>query len=74
MKIVATDRNGLLADVMDTLSSNNINISSLNVKTNNNFEAIMKIKIMVLNTLELDKIIANLRKVSSIIEIRREGL
>ena len=74
LKIVATDRNGLLADVMDTLSSNNINISSLNVKTNNNFEAIMKIKIMVLNTLELDKIIANLRKVPSIVEIRREGL
>lgn len=75
LKINASNNMQLLGDVMTTLSSLNINVSSLNVKNNiNTLETIIKIKIIVLNLADLNNVIANLKKISAIHEITREGL
>ena len=74
LKILASNNNQLFAEVMNTFSSFNINVSSLNVKNNLNLETIIKVKIMVSNLAELEKVITNLKKISAINEIRREGL
>ena len=74
LKILAKTNNQLLADVMNTLSTLNINVSSLNVRNNLNLETIIKIKILVSNTTELEKVIANLNKIPAINEIRRDNI
>lgn len=74
LKILAKTNNQLLADVMNTLSTLNINVSSLNVKNNLNLETIIKIKILVTDIEELDKVLVNLYKIPAVNEIRRENL
>lgn len=75
LKITASMNMQLLGDVMNTLSSMNINVSSLNVKNNTiTLETIIKIKIIVSSLEDLSNVMVNLNKISAIHEIKREGL
>ncbi len=74
LRITAMQNVQLLGEIMNVLSSLNVQTSSLNVKNNLNLETIIKIKILVANTVELDKVIANLNKITAISDIHRENI
>lgn len=74
LKIQAMQNVQLLGEIMNTLSSLNISTSSLNVKNNQNLETIIKIKILVSNTIELEKVLANLNKIPAISNILRDNV
>lgn len=74
LKIIAMQGLNLITDIMNILSAYNINVSSLNVKNNNNLETIVRLTLLVSNVLELEKVVQNLNKIETIAEIERDNI
>ncbi|MFZ7119866.1 MAG: RelA/SpoT family protein [Eubacteriaceae bacterium] len=71
INIKAKDQKGLLTKVTNTLSDQNISISSLNVKTDNQGFAYFNIGIEIKTIKELNHLIKKLNKISEVISIYR---
>ena len=54
------------------MNSYNLGIAQINTTTNQNFETIIKLKILVKNKLQLDNLIVNLQRVPHVHGIERE--
>ena len=74
LKIIAMQGLNLITDIMNILSAYNINVSSLNVKNNNNLETIVRLTLLVSNVSELEKVVQNLNKIETIAEIERDNI
>ena len=74
LKIIAMQGLNLITDIMNILAAYNINVSSLNVKNNNNLETIVRLTLLVSNVLELEKVVQNLNKIETIAEIERDNI
>lgn len=74
LKIIAMQSFSLLGDIMNVLASLNINVTSLNVKNGKDLETCVKMKIVVSDLKELDKVIANLNKIHGIHLIERDNI
>lgn len=74
LKIIAMQGLNLITDIMNILSTYNINVSSLNVKNNNNLETIVRLTLLVSNVSELEKVVQNLNKIETIAEIERDNI
>ncbi len=72
IKITATQNNNLLGEIMNTVSACSMSISSINAVNNNRLETIIKVKLLTTSLNELERFIANVKKVSSIQNIERE--
>ena len=72
IKISASQTNGIITDIINTVNSYNLGIVQINTSTNNNFETIIKLKILVKNKLQLDNLIVNLQRVPHVHGIERE--
>ena len=72
IKISASQTNGIITDIINTVNSYNLGIAQINTSTNNNFETIIKLKILVKNKLQLDNLIVNLQRVPHVHGIERE--
>jgi GTP pyrophosphokinase len=72
IKISASQTNGIITDVINTVNSYNLGIAQINTTTNQNFETIIKLKILVKNKLQLDNLIVNLQRVAHVHGIERE--
>ena len=72
IKISASQTNGIITDIINTVNSYNLGIVQINTTTNNNFETIIKLKILVKNRLQLDNLIVNLQRVPHVHGIERE--
>ena len=71
IKIVAEQRADLIGNIMNTLSSLNFAVSDLNVKNDQNLESLVKIKVLVSNTSDLNTLIVNLKKIEGVYNIER---
>ncbi|MCR4618444.1 MAG: bifunctional (p)ppGpp synthetase/guanosine-3',5'-bis(diphosphate) 3'-pyrophosphohydrolase [Lachnospiraceae bacterium] len=71
IKIFANDRNGLLADVSRALTEKNINILSMNTKTNRQGIATMKMSFETSGKEELKNVVEKIRSIDGIIDIER---
>ncbi len=71
IKIYANDRNGLLADVSRALTEKNINILSMNTKTNRQGVATMQTSFEISGKEELERIIDKIRGIEGIVDIER---
>ncbi len=71
LQIVSYSRKNIVADVINSLNSSNVSISTISSSNNKNGEIITKIKILVKNLEELDKAIANVEKVPDIYSVER---
>ncbi|MCR5787381.1 MAG: bifunctional (p)ppGpp synthetase/guanosine-3',5'-bis(diphosphate) 3'-pyrophosphohydrolase [Acholeplasmatales bacterium] len=71
IKINATTKPTLLAEILNLLSQANLQVSDINVKNDLNLESVIKIKILVSNTIELQTVIVNLKKIEGIYNIER---
>ena len=70
--ISASQTNGIITDIINTVNSYNLGIAQINTTTNQNFETIIKLKILVKNKLQLDNLIVNLQRVPHVHGIERE--
>jgi len=71
IKIFANDRNGLLADVSRALTEKNINIMSMNTKTNRQGLATMQTSFEITSKEELERVIDKVRGIEGVIDIQR---
>jgi len=71
IKIYANNRNGLLADISKALTEKNLNIVSMNTRTNKQGLATLATAIEIASREELNRIIDKIRTVESVIDIER---
>lgn len=69
--IYANNRNGLLVDISKALTEKNINIISVNTRTNKQGIATLSTAIEISSREELNRIIDKIRSIDSVIEIER---
>jgi GTP pyrophosphokinase len=71
IRIFANNRNGLLADVSRALTEKNINITSMNTRTNKQGYATMQTVFEITGQEELSRIIDKIRGIESVIDVDR---
>ncbi|MBR1702343.1 MAG: bifunctional (p)ppGpp synthetase/guanosine-3',5'-bis(diphosphate) 3'-pyrophosphohydrolase [Lachnospiraceae bacterium] len=71
IKIFAHDRSGLLADIAKALTEKNINILSMNTRTNKQGEATLQLTFEISNKEELERIVDKIRGIESVLDIER---
>ena len=74
IKIEATSNMNLLVEIMNTVSQSGMSILAIHASTNNNLETIVKLKVSTTNTIDLEKMIINLKKVKYIYNIERDNI
>lgn len=67
------DKTGSLLEISKLLTSANISISGMDAKTAPNGVAVMKLTFMVSGTEQLNSVINSLKRLKSVIEVRRVG-
>ena len=71
IRIFANNRNGLLADISKALTEKNIDILSMNTKTNKQGQATLQTAFEISDREELNRIIDKIRNIESVIDIER---
>jgi GTP pyrophosphokinase len=71
IRIFANNRNGLLADISKALTEKNIDILSMNTRTNKQGLATMSMSFEISSREELTRIVEKLRTIDSVIDIER---
>ena len=71
IKIYANNRTGILADLSKITTERNIDVTSMNVRTNKQGLATISMAFEIGSVEELKKLVDNMRKVESIIDIER---
>ncbi len=69
--IYANNRNGLLADISKALTEKNIDILSMNTRTNKQGVATMQTSFEVGSREELNRVIDKIRMIESVVDIER---
>ncbi len=71
IKIYANNRNGLLADISRALTEKNINILSMNTRTNKQDQATLQTTFEISSREELNRVIEKIMTIDSVIDIER---
>jgi len=71
LKIIASNRDNVLAEVINTITSVKGKVVQVAASTNKRLEAIIKLKLSITNKKELENIIVNLQKISDVYSIER---
>ena len=71
LKIVGSDRSGLLIDVANALSDSKVNVKTLNARTTKDAMAIIEASIEIRNTTQLDNLITKLNNIKDVVEVTR---
>ena len=74
LTVLANDRLGLLADIMNVLSNTKANLVEINGKTSKDRIALIDITIEIKNLDELNNILKSIRKVDSVYEVKRRRI
>lgn len=74
LTVLANDRLGLLADIMNVLSNTKANLVEINGKTGKDRIALIDITIEIKNLDELNNILKSIRKVDSVYEVKRRRI
>ena len=73
IKITASNKNNVFGDIINTINASSLSIISVNANQTNDFALIVKLKLFTANTIELDKLIVNLKKISDVYQIERDN-
>ena len=73
IKVTAKQRNNLLQDIINVISSQNVTLSSINAKNNELGGATVKVVVLISSLNELQTLIVNLKKVDGIFNIERDA-
>ena len=72
MVIYATDRTGLLADIVKEIMNQKINIIGVNTKNNKDKVVTIEIELDIKNIQELNSLMKEIRKIESVYEVSRK--
>jgi len=73
INMTATDRPGILMDVSQALLSMNVNLKTINAKTDKNGMVYVQLSFDITNASQLNNILKNLRKIKMVTEVYRAG-
>ncbi len=73
IKISAHQNAQLLTSIINCVAANKLNIVAINAQNDEDFSTIVKLKILVNKTLDLETLIVNLKKIPSIYNIERDS-
>ena len=73
IKIQANQAATLLTDIINCVNANNMNVLSINANNNDNLTSLIKLKLMVNSSVELDRLIVNLKKIKQVFNIERDN-
>ena len=74
LTVIATDRSYLLTDIVTMISQNRVPIDSVNAKANHvTLISSIKISMRVKDLEQVNALIANVRKIDSVIDVKRGG-
>jgi len=71
LKIIVSNRDNVLAEIINTITSTKGKVIQVAASTNRNLEGIIKLKVSIKNKKELDNVIVNLQKISDVYSIER---
>jgi len=71
LKIVGSDRNGLLIDVANAINDSTVTLKSLNARATKNQMAIIEASVEIKNTEQLDHLINKIKNVKDVIDVSR---
>ncbi|MDY0277623.1 MAG: bifunctional (p)ppGpp synthetase/guanosine-3',5'-bis(diphosphate) 3'-pyrophosphohydrolase [Acholeplasma sp.] len=72
LKINGTSNPNFLFSVVTTINASNISVAEMNSQTTNNLETIIRLKVLVDNLIQLDKLIVNIKKISDVYSVERD--
>ena len=73
IEVEAFDRVGVLRDILDKISETKTNVSSANIKTKRGSIAFLKLVVDVKNLEQLQLVVAAIRKVADVYDVKRVG-
>ncbi|MFH1541974.1 MAG: bifunctional (p)ppGpp synthetase/guanosine-3',5'-bis(diphosphate) 3'-pyrophosphohydrolase [bacterium] len=71
IEVEAHDRVGVLKDILGEISETQINVASANIKTKRGSTAFLKVTVDIKDIEQLDKVMAAIRRVPDVYEVRR---
>jgi len=71
IKIIVSNRDNVLAEIINTITSTKGKVVQVAASTNKRLEGVVKLKVSVHNKSELENIIVNLQKISDVYSIER---
>ncbi len=71
IRIHVNNRDNILAEIINTITTHNGSVDQVNATTNKRGEGVVKLKIGIKNTAELDQITHNIKKVHGVLQIER---
>jgi GTP diphosphokinase / guanosine-3',5'-bis(diphosphate) 3'-diphosphatase len=73
IRILVVNRDNILAEIINAATSSKAKVQQVTAQSNNIKEGLIRLRIEVGNTLELDNVIANIQKVKGVYSIERIG-
>ena len=71
IKIIVANRDNVLAEIINTITSTKGKVQQVAASTNKRYEGVIKLKLNIKNKKELENIIINLQKISDVFSIER---
>ncbi len=71
IRIHVNNRDNILAEIINTITTHKGSVDQVNATTNKRGEGVIKVKIGIKNTAELDQITQNIKKVHGVLQIER---
>lgn len=72
IKVIGSNKATLLTEVVTVVNAQTISIAEINAITTSNLEMIIKVKILVNNSNQLQTLMVNLRKISEVYSVERD--
>jgi len=73
LRVISSDRNGLLADIATVLASMHIQIHTVNAREIKNLTAEINLTVDIVSISQLENVISRLGKISGVTEVSRSG-
>jgi GTP pyrophosphokinase len=73
LRVISSDRNGLLADIATVLASMHIQIHTVNARELKNLTAEINLTVDIVSISQLENVISRLGKIGGVTEVSRSG-
>lgn len=74
LKVIGTNKPTLLSEVVTAINASSMSIAEVKALTNANLEMTIKVKILVNNSVNIQQLMVNLRKITDIYSVERDNL
>src|SRR5690554_1025341 len=72
LKIIGNSKPDFLFDVVKTVNASNVSVAEMNSQTNQSLETTIKLKVLIEDKNQLEKLIANIQKISDVYSVERD--